>query len=58
MCWKGRGLQTVTYVVLDQLGLLDAARRERLAAYREPPLRNARGAVVGTIRAAFTLQQA
>lgn len=53
-----RSLQTATYAVLDQLGLLDAGRRQLLEGYREPPLRNVRGATVGHIRAVFDLQAA
>ena len=51
-------LNTVTYSVLDQLGLLDAERRALLAPYRQPELANVRGTVVGDIRAVFTLQGA
>ncbi len=50
-----RSLQTATFAVLDQLGLLDAQQRAQLEAYRAPPLLNARGAVVGNIRPVFTL---
>jgi L-asparaginase II len=53
-----RALHPATYAVLDQLGLLDAARRERLEAYRAPPVKNARGTVAGDIRAVLTLQEA
>ena len=51
-------LQSVTYSVLDQLGLLDAEKRSLLAGYRQPPLTNVRGAVVGDIRPVFKLQAA
>ncbi len=51
-------LHTVTYSVLDQLGLLDAEKRALLAQYRQPPLTNVRGVVVGDIRPVFTLQAA
>ena len=50
-----RALHPTTYAVLDQLGLLDAARRERLEGYRAPPIRNARGTVAGDVRAVVTL---
>jgi len=43
------------YGVLDQLGLLDDARRAQLEAYRQPPILNARGAPAGDIRTVFTL---
>lgn len=49
-------LQTATYAVLDQLGLLDARRRALLEPYRAPPLLNVRGNTVGGMRAVFTLQ--
>lgn len=52
-----RSLQTATYAVLEQLGLLDGHRRSLLEPYRQPQLRNVRGAVVGDIRAVFALQQ-
>jgi L-asparaginase II len=52
---NSRGLHTVTYSVLDQLGLLDEQRRGALERYRQPPLRNARGTTVGDIRAMFRL---
>ncbi|MES2015642.1 MAG: asparaginase [Pseudomonadota bacterium] len=53
-----RALHAAVYRVLDQLGLLDASTRRQLAHYRQPLLTNARGMVVGDIRAAFTLQHA
>lgn len=52
-----RSLQTATYAVLDQLGLLDDARRALLEPYRAPALLNVRGAKVGQIRPVFTLQR-
>ncbi|MFL6707556.1 MAG: asparaginase [Massilia sp.] len=52
-----RSLQTATFAVLDQLGLLNGAQRAQLDAYRQPTLRNIRGAIVGDIRAVFTLRQ-
>lgn len=48
-------LQTVTYSVLDQLGLLGPSQRTGLAAYRQPLLTNVRGTTVGDIRPVFTL---
>ena len=51
-------LQTATYAVLDQLGLLDAGQRGLLEQYRQPVLANARGMAVGEVRAAFRLQRA
>jgi L-asparaginase II len=53
-----RALQTATYSVLDQLGLLDDTQRARLAHYRQPALTNVRGTKVGDIRAVLTLQRA
>ena len=51
-------LQTATYAVLDQLGLLDAQQRALLEPYRQPLLSNVRGASVGDIRPVFTLRRA
>ncbi len=51
-------LQSATFSVLDQLGLLGAEQRALLEHYRQPPLKNARGAVVGDIRPVFKLQRA
>jgi L-asparaginase II len=53
-----QGLQTVTYSVLDQLGVLDSTQRALLDHYRNPVLKNARGSVVGDIRAVFQLRPA
>ena len=53
-----RALQTASYSVLDQLGLLDEGRRALLAAYREPEIKSMRGATAGHIRAVFKLQRA
>lgn len=41
--------------VLDQLGLLDDARRAALASYARPAFRNHRAIVTGEMRPAFTL---
>lgn len=51
-------LHSVTFSVLDQLGMLDGSRRAQLEQYRQPPLKNARGTVVGEIRPVFRLQPA
>jgi len=55
---NNRGLHTVTYNVLDQLGLLDDAKRAALERFRRPEIRNAKGTVAGDIRPMFTLQRA
>jgi len=51
-------LQTATYAVLDQLGLLGQQQRLLLEDYRQPLLTNVRGTVVGDVRACFKLQRA
>ncbi|MBQ5942371.1 MULTISPECIES: asparaginase [unclassified Massilia] len=53
-----RALHPATYSVLEQLGLLDDARRALLERYRQPAIRNARGTVAGDVRPLFTLQRA
>ena len=55
---NNRGLHTITYNVLDQLGLLDEGKRAVLERFRQPLIRNARGMVTGDIRSLFTLQYA
>ena len=55
---NNRGLHTITYNVLDQLGLLDDAKRTVLERFRQPEIRNARGAVAGDMRSLFSLQRA
>ncbi|MDB5746416.1 MAG: asparagine amidohydrolase [Massilia sp.] len=55
---NNRGLHTVTYNVLDQLGLLDDAKRSVLERFRRPEIRNARGTLAGDMRPLFTLQRA
>jgi L-asparaginase II len=55
---NNRGLHTITYNVLDQLGLLDEGKRAVLERFRQPLIRNARGTVAGDIRTLFTLQHA
>ena len=55
---NNRGLHTITYNVLDQLGLLDDSRRAALERFRQPQIRNARGTIAGDIRPLFTLQRA
>jgi L-asparaginase II len=52
-----RALHPATYSVLEQVGLLDAKRREHLEPYRNPLIRNARGSVAGDVRAVFTLRR-
>jgi L-asparaginase II len=51
-----RALHPAVYSVLDQLGLLDARRREHLERFRAPGIKNARGTAAGDVRAVFTLQ--
>ena len=53
-----RALQTATFSVLEQLGLLDDTQRRQLAHYRQPLLKNVRGSTVGDIRAVLSLQRA
>ncbi|HEY1042340.1 MAG TPA: asparaginase [Telluria sp.] len=53
-----RSLQAVTVSVLDQLGLIDGERAAAVERYRQPPLRNWRGTVVGEIRSVFRLARA
>jgi L-asparaginase II len=53
-----RGLHPATVEVLDQLGLLDAEQRARLAPWREPLVRNYRGTVTGQVRPAVVLDKA
>ncbi|WP_313176413.1 asparaginase [Massilia sp.] len=55
---NNRGMHTVTYNVLDQLGLLDDAKRTVLERFRRPEIHNARGTLAGDIRTLFTLQRA
>jgi L-asparaginase II len=52
-----RALHTVTYRVLDELGLLDDAARTALDRFRQPPIKNARGTVAGDIRPIFSLNR-
>lgn len=52
-----RALHPATWSVLDQLGLLDAKRRDQLEPYRTTAIKNARGAVAGDVRAVFTLRR-
>jgi L-asparaginase II len=53
-----RALHTVTYRVLDELGLLDEDARKALERFRQPPIKNARGTVAGDIRPLFSLIRA
>jgi len=46
---NARGLHPATVAVLDQLGLLDDARRAALEAWRRPEIRNYRGLVTGHV---------
>ena len=55
---NSRALHPAVFSVLDQLGLLDPARRAQLERYRQPPIKNARGVVAGDIRPLFTLTRA
>ncbi|OON64000.1 asparagine amidohydrolase [Massilia sp. KIM] len=55
---NSRALHPAVFGVLDQLGMLDDARRAQLERYRQPPIRNARGVAAGDIRTLFTLQPA
>ncbi|MCA1857384.1 asparaginase [Massilia oculi] len=55
---NSRALHPAVYAVLEQLGLLDDARRTRLDAFRQPAIRNARGTVTGDIRTLFRLAPA
>jgi L-asparaginase II len=50
-----RALHTVTYCVLEQLGLMDEHARQVLERYRQPAIKNARGVHAGDIRAVFEL---
>jgi L-asparaginase II len=53
-----RGLHPATVAVLDQLGLLDDGQRQALAAWRQPAVRNYRGAVTGEVRPLVVLDNA
>jgi len=46
---NARGLHPATVAVLDQLGLLDAARRAALTAWRAREIRNDRGLATGRV---------
>ena len=52
-----RVLPPVIAAVLDQLGLLDARRREALRGWFEPPLRNYRGIVTGHLHSTVVLDK-
>ncbi len=54
---NARGLHPATVAVLDQLGLLDAARRAALEPWREPAIRNCRGLTTGCVQAAVALER-
>jgi hypothetical protein len=51
-----RALLPVVVAVLDQLGLLDAARREVLTPYARPNVLNYRGIITGTIEPVVELR--
>ena len=53
-----RGLHPAVVAVLDQLGLLDDARRKALAAWRESIVRNYRGLETGAVRPIVVLDNA
>ena len=52
-----RGLHPATVAVLDQLGLLDEARRAALAPWREPAIRNYRGLTTGRVVSTVELER-
>ncbi|MGH8714168.1 MAG: asparaginase [Casimicrobiaceae bacterium] len=52
-----RGLHPATVAVLEQLGLVDDAQQNELAAWREPAIRNYRGIVTGRIEPVVALEQ-
>jgi len=54
---NARGLHPATVAVLDLLGLLDAAQREALEAWREPVIRNYRGLVTGRVMPVVRLER-
>ncbi|MEP6996611.1 MAG: asparaginase [Betaproteobacteria bacterium] len=54
---NARGLHPATVAVLEQLGLLDAAQRGELSAWREPAIRNYRGIVTGKVEPVVALEQ-
>lgn len=54
---NARGLHPATVAVLEQLGLLDAAQRDELSAWREPAIRNYRGIVTGAVSPVVALEQ-
>jgi L-asparaginase II len=53
---NARGLHPATVAVLDQLGLLDAARRAALEAWRRPAIRNYRGLTTGHVEPVVDLE--
>ena len=54
---NARGLHPATVAVLEQLGLLDARRRDALGAWKEPAIRNCRGFATGRVQPAVELQR-
>jgi L-asparaginase II len=53
---NARGLHPATVAVLDQLGLLDAARRAALESWRRPAIRNYRGLTTGRVEPVVDLE--
>lgn len=53
---NARGLHPATVAVLEQLGLLDAERRDALAAWKEPAIRNYRGLTTGRVQPVVELE--
>ena len=53
-----RGLHPTVVAVLEQLGLVDSAARDTLAAWRQPEVRNYRGIVTGDVRPVVVLDKA
>jgi len=54
---NARGLHPATVAVLDQLGLLDAAKRGALAAWLRPAIRNYRGLTTGHVEPVVALER-
>jgi L-asparaginase II len=52
----GRATAPVAVAILDQLGLLEDGQRAQLASWRQKPITNHRGLVVGHLRPAFHLE--
>ena len=54
---NARGLHPATVAVLDQLGLLDAAKRGRLDSWLRPAIRNYRGLTTGHVEPVVELER-